>query len=557
MLNTISLRGMSAEHTAILIDGIRVNSAQNGLVDLGILSSSNIERIEILKGGSSALYGTDAVGGVVNIITRNSTEKYSGNVSTTFGSFGHNEYEQNAYIRQSDNLQYRFNIRRVTGEGNYKFSFDDGSRNHLLQRANADYSFLYVNGKMYWQPENNFSSFLDVNIEKAKRGSPNPVFSAFDDGIARLNDNNVRTNFGIEWKHNVRFTSTLRTSFQYGYETFTDPTWFLNDFYLNRSAIIEPSTRFIISENISGVVGGEFSRSWIHSNELKDVTRNQQSIFLSSEITATTFSNVSLETIFYPSIRYDNISDVGNAVSPKLGLNIGLLEHPELRLRSSFGKSFHAPTFNDLYYNYFGNPDLEPERSTSFDAGITAVFNIFGRIQLEANYFSIDTRERIVWVQLSTYSGMLKNFGRVKSEGVEIDGTWKLFTEKLSLSFNSTINTVKKLNKDFANDPTYGKQLRYLPKQTTNLSARYTLENSTISIQHSIAQERYTNEHNNKQLPDYQTTAASLLHRFSLNNVHPFIKLEMTNIFNESYQIIQFYPLPLKEYRVTLGLEMK
>jgi len=444
MLNTLSLRGMAPEHTAFLVDGVRINSAQNGLVDLGIFSSSNIERIEILKGGSSSLYGTGAVGGVVNIISKKPKENFSLNVLSSFGSFGHRVFEQNIHLQQSEDLKILATLHNETGDGNYQFYFFDGTKRTLMRRGNADYSLKFFSSSIDWNAHNNISAALNFNIEDAKRGSPNPVYSLSDDGKARLNDNNIRTNFVVEWSDKSKVFATLHSSFQYGNETYRDPQWQINSYYVNRAAVLEPTIRYVFSNNFSCIVGGEFSRNWIRSNELTDVERNQQSVFFSSEILASKFLSSPLETILYPSIRFDNISDVGNSVNPKLGINVGVFEEPELRIRTSYGTSFHAPTFNNLYYNFFGNPNLKPERSTSFDAGIVGVINMVGKLQLEVNYFSIDTRERIVWVPLSNFSGMLKNVGRVQSEGIEWEGTWKLLEERLSITINSMLNSVRK-----------------------------------------------------------------------------------------------------------------
>jgi outer membrane cobalamin receptor len=549
MLHTISLRGMSSEHTAILVDGMRINSAQNGSVDLGIFSSSNIERIEILKGGSSSLYGTDAVGGVVHIISKKPKENFSANVFSTVGSYGYRAWEEQIHFQQSEDVRFRASLRNETGKGNYQFYFSDGKQRTLRRRRNADYSLMFFNSRIDWKANENIVAFLNFNVDNAQRGSPNPVTS--DEGSARLNDKNVRTNFTVEWSNNSRIVASLHSSFQYGYETYDEPQWGIKDVYVNRAAILEPHIRYVFSKNISCVFGGEFSRSWIQSNALTDATRNQQSVFVSSEISATTFSQTSFESIIYPAIRFDNISDVGNAVSPKLGINIGIIEVPEIRFRSSYGKSFHAPTFNNLYYHFFGNPDLKPERSTSFDAGVVSAFDFFGKIQLEGNYFSIDTRERIV----SDENWKLKNFGRVTSEGIEMEGTWRLLEERLLLSMNTTLNAVKKLQKDSVNDATYKKQLRYLPRQTTHLSASYSVHHVTFYVQHSILRERYADEKNIEKLPDVNISTAALLYRFSFENIHPLIKIEASNIFNASYHIIKDYPMPLREFRLSLSLQ--
>ena len=179
-LQTISLRGMSPEHTAILIDGIRVNNAQNGLIDLGVFSSSNIERIEVLKGGSSSLYGTDAVGGVINIITKNPIENGQCFLSSAVGSYNYHRFEQSVALKQNDNVSYQISLRNESGKGNYDFHFNNGIASKTLQRNNADYKLFFADGKIIWNGSENLSNFFSLNVEKAERGSPNPVFTLPD-----------------------------------------------------------------------------------------------------------------------------------------------------------------------------------------------------------------------------------------------------------------------------------------------------------------------------------------------------------------------------------------
>jgi len=123
----------------------------------------------------------------------------------------------------------------------------------------------------------------------------------------------------------------------------------------------------------------------------------QRSVFAATQHTVALPWTVPFEFILYPSLRYDDFSDFKSDVSPRLGVNVGLVKEPVLRIRASYGKSFHAPVFNDLYWKYGGNPNLRPERSTSFDAGCTAELNAGGRLRLDASYFSIDAKDRIVW----------------------------------------------------------------------------------------------------------------------------------------------------------------
>jgi len=178
-----------------------------------------------------------------------------------------------------------------------------------------------------------------------------------------------------------------------------------------------------------------------------------------------------------------------------------------------------------------------------------------GNCSLEANYFVINTRDRILWKPQSNGIWSPKNIGKVCSEGIELEGMLETLEDKFSLTVNSTINTVKKMNRDFPNDATYGKQLVYLPLQTFNVAATISEYAITFSLQHSWTSYRYVTEMNDRFLPQYNVTNASLLYQFDAGTVQPFFKIETTNFFNTSYNVLPLYPMPLREFHFTLGIK--
>jgi iron complex outermembrane receptor protein len=247
---------------------------------------------------------------------------------------------------------------------------------------------------------------------------------------------------------------------------------------------------------------------------------------------------------------------VDGDVSPKLGVNIGLLGSPVLRFRSSYGKSYRVPTFNDLYWIAGGNPDLKPERSLSFDSGLLFGGEWGGAWTIDINYFDIRTRDRIAWTPSSGTFWSPKNLSEVTSKGVEVEGSWTGFDGQLQLSVTSSWNTVTKTSEDFQGDPTKGKQLIYVPKQTVSGMAIVILGDIRIYLQHNWTSFRYTTETNDRFLPSYAVTSAAIKYSLPLGSLRGFLKLESTNIFNSKYQVIALYPMPLREVRATVGGEL-
>lgn len=576
-LQTVSLRGMGAEHTLVLVDGQRHNTLQNGQTDFGLFSNSNVERVEIVRGGYSALYGADAVGGVINIITKNPNEQLTGHIQTTLGSnsFSANEIALSGSL---DSLRFQMLARREQGRGNYEFEFSDGRSATLLRRNGEDFSSWLADTKLSYAFSSDVHSTLAISFTDVHRGAGGPVTDVQSAGTARMSDVGVRTQASVAWHVTPSVSLQCKSQFAYARQTYKDSHLLidgnpLDSYYLNRALYVTPELHWNSSPAMAGSAGLELVRGWIESNEVSRTVRWQRSAFVSTQHFLAFPETTPFEIAFYPSIRYDSFSDLsaGRAgvsadVSPRLGVNIGVLRvpdivaEPDLRVRASYGKNFRAPTFNDLYWKDGGNPNLKPERSLSLEAGVVSSLRVFGRLHLEVNYFSIDTRERIVWTPGGGGLWSPKNIAAVESKGVECEARWVHQLDEhggtLSVMVNSTWMRATKESEDYPNDPTKGKQLVYVPRQTVNATLALQLEPVNFFVQQSWTSFRYTTEVNDRFLPHYMVTSAAVNYAFHAGPLAFSTKLEVTNLFNASYQVIALYPMPLREFRGTLGITL-
>ncbi|MBP2673075.1 MAG: Iron complex outerrane recepter protein, partial [candidate division NC10 bacterium] len=137
-LKTLSQRGLSAEHTAILLNGLPVNSAQNGIMDLGMTPLENVERIEVLHGGSSLSFGSQALGGVVNLVSRAPASEPAARAGLTLGSYGYERFS----ISGGTNLQasaFRVSYLQEGADDDYRFIYHNGPSAQGLRRTNSDF----------------------------------------------------------------------------------------------------------------------------------------------------------------------------------------------------------------------------------------------------------------------------------------------------------------------------------------------------------------------------------------------------------------------------------
>ncbi|HUI63556.1 MAG TPA: TonB-dependent receptor plug domain-containing protein, partial [Bacteroidota bacterium] len=313
-VETVSLRGMAPEHTLVLVDGERWNSFQNGLTDFGLLSSTVVDRVEVVRGGYSSMYGADAIGGVINILTRPAEDKLSASVSSSLGTNTYSAGELSLGAG-TESFGIRGLIRREQGRGDYAFKFSDGRTETELNRSGDDFSLLSSELRADFRPGSTLRTSATVSHIDADRGSPGAVTDVASTGSARLADRLSTLRGGLEWDASGEVTLRLNGSMQYSVEHYTDPHTLINgstvnSLYDNHAFILTPDARFSFSPAFSGVAGVEFARATLESTDTQDALRIQRSAFISTEHTIALPWEVPFEAILYPSIRYDAFSDV-------------------------------------------------------------------------------------------------------------------------------------------------------------------------------------------------------------------------------------------------------
>jgi outer membrane cobalamin receptor len=551
---------MGPEHTLLLLDGQRVNSHQNGQMDLGVMPLLGIDRVEIVKGGHSPLYGADAVGGVISVFTTRPTPSLTAGVSLSAGSYGHKAAEA-SLSGTVGRLGARVAFRSEEGDGNFAYSYDDGITSATLKRLGADYSMHHAEGRLDYKASDAFGATCLVSFGDTERGVPGPVTSAETPGGARMADQAVRAQVVLNWRPSEEQRLKVLSLFSYAFQEYRDPSMnlggtTLRSVHVNRNATIAPEFEFSLHETLKGTAGAELARAWISSTDLKSSVRWQQSVYAALRYTTRLSTTAPYELVLYPSLRYDYFSDVEGALSPKIGLNIGIFREPLIRVRASYGGSFRAPTFNDLYWIAGGNPNLRPERSWSFDCGLYSAVHMLGEWSLDISYFNMDTRDRIVWMPVSGAVWSPQNIGRVVTKGVEVEGRWTGLQGALSLSLNSAWTDARNRQWGDVSDPAEGRQLIYVPEQTVSATMDVRVSGFHLFVRHSWVSHRYTTKLNDRFLPSYNVASAALLYALPFDHPGVSLKFEASNLFNEPYQIITLYPMPLREVRGTIALQL-
>lgn len=396
-VSTLFLRGANSNQTLFLIDGVRVAATGQGLYDLAHLPLTQIERIELVRGPRAALWGSDAIGGVIHIITRSDP---AADASIGIGRYGHGE--ASAHIGTAgDRGEFALSAAYVHDDGFNAtspdaFGFDPDDDGRTSRSANLRARYAIGSQQLTL-------TALGTNADVA-----------FDQG-----DSQVRSFSGAVSLDGDLFAGwSQRLSVGLANEDLDTPA-FASTFESRRQTVDWVLSRSSANAGILSLGGSyehEEGRSTDFGAPAFAQTRNNRAAFAS-------WRGAWRAQTFEVAGRYDDNSQFGQEFTANVAWGWQLA--PGLRSRLSWGQGFRAPSFNELYSPGFaglfaGNPDLAPERSRSWEAGLD------WRQDRQQVTFSL-YRTRVT--NLIAFEGerfTALNVGRARLDGAELDWRWQL-----------------------------------------------------------------------------------------------------------------------------------
>lgn len=373
------------DRVVLLVDGQKLNDDQGGFgrasVDLNMIPSmDNIQRIEVVKGGSSALYGSDAVGGVINIITKNAVKNET-KVDINTGSWGSHNYTLSTQGKENDFSWFVNGGLQKRGHFDYKF---DGNSPTM---ANSDYN----NNSFSMKLKNRLSDSDSLALSYAHRSVDAGQYECYG-SFSQPNYYGLRlrenfNNYNLTWNFNEDTDVPGYVRFFYNYKWIDQ-----SGSFSNRTMGLDGQYGWNLNDNNTLIVGTE----WHQSNSENAASGyygkklTNRSIFLQD-----TWKFAKKWTLV-PGMRMDNHSMFGTHWSPKIAINY--LADADTQVYASWGRVFKAPTADDLYYNNYGcvgNPNLRPE--TGYTATIGLNHNLNESSSVSFSVFQSELHDAITW----------------------------------------------------------------------------------------------------------------------------------------------------------------
>ncbi len=554
-VHTLSIRGGPAHNTLVLLDGIRISSDQNGLFDGGSLPLSIMRQIEVYKSGNSAIYGADAVSGVINISTLspNDRKNRSFEIGAGIGSFGLTRLFADLRQPLPGFGKVSLLVSDERADGDFPFEYNGQER----KRWNADYQ--RQNGLLSYigQPQTNLTLQIQTLWQNSEVGVPGQVRPSVPGTASRgpgQSDENVFAKIGLsgQIKSRLRLETTVFQHWQN--QHYSDPGIDIDSRHKLTAGGLRFDCRFKTDSVHSLNSGYEYRRSHINSTDVKTTTRRQHSIFFLDLIRLPFFSgssNLSLQ----PALRFDHYSDFGWQISPKAGLLMRIERNMRVDWFANLGKNFRAPGFNDMYWQgdgSRGNPDLRPEKSINFETGLR-LKKQYSRFNWEigTTVFINRIKDQIMWQPETGNTWRPKNVDRVRTRGWENEVELTFFEELIVFDFNYT----RTQSRQYAPGKAYqNKQLIYIPAEVVNASLGGQWKHWLVGVSGHYESHRYVTMDNFVSLPSFLTFNANLSCQFTIGRQKITVKSELLNLSDTRYESVMNYPLPGREYRIETTL---
>ncbi|MBQ1783585.1 MAG: TonB-dependent vitamin B12 receptor [Gammaproteobacteria bacterium] len=509
---SLFLRGSNSSHLLVLIDGVKVGSATLGTAALQNIPVHQIERIEIVRGPRSALYGSEAIGGVIQIFTRRGDgEVFGGDGALWGGSFG--TFGGSANLR-AGNGQGWFNAGVSSeqtdgynacdpnvGAGCYADEPDkDGNRYvsgqlragyHFSDRASLELNALRTDSDTdYDGTYTNESKTREQTLSLLGRYAPN---ARWDSSLLLAESRDESDNYLNGTYGSSTNTKRYLMSWQ-------------NDWHLREQDLLTLGVDWQ-DDRISG------SASYAESS------RHNLGIF-SQYLLTLGVHDLQL------ALRNDDNQQYGDHNTGSIAWGAPLADG--LRVTASYGTAFKAPTFNDLYYPYSGNPALHPEESKTVEVGLRG-----DQVALwSVNLYQTDADQLIDWLRDdSTGMWAPANISEARMRGIELAATHRI--DRWTLGAWGTW-----LNAENRSSGYFGKQLPRRAEQSARFDVDYGTGLWSLGASWLLEGERFDDQGNSISLPGYGLV--DLRGSYDLSAAWQ-LQLKLGNLFDQQYQTAAWY----------------
>lgn len=574
-IKTVNIRSMGTNHLGIFYDGIELGNAQNGQIDLGQFSLDNVEEISLYNGQRSAIFQPASdFGNAGSVYIRTKAprfmmgRRYNLLVRAKYGSSDTFRFSSLWEQKLSDHISSSLSTGVLTSSGRYKFRYRRVTEDNTVAydttavRHNGDIWAFRIEGNVrggiadgYWN--------VKAYTYHSERGIPGAIV------------NNVWRRGERQWDHNTFGQAVFQKSFgdkfstkalaKYAYyvtryvnndetQIHVDNTYRQQEMYFSTSNVYEILSKWSVSMSY------DFKWNKLNANMVDFAFPHRYSNFVSLA-TALTLSRIQaqaslVEQVVKDHVKYGASSSSRSTLTPAFFVNVYPFESKLLAVKAFAKKSFRMPTFNDLYYADMGNSKLNPESALQYDLGFVlnkdwkqGIVDHF-RLQVDGYYNTVHDKivaypkgQQFRWTMLNLGKVHIKGVDAMTEVGLEPAKDWKV-TARLQYTYQDARDVTD------PNTSYYKDQIPYIPWNSGSAILSLSWRELDLAYSFIYSGERYSQQENilyNHLQPWYTHDMSVVYHarRWSA-------RLDVNNIFSQDYDVILNYPMPKRNYMLTL-----
>lgn len=527
MVSSPSFRGTTAQQTAVIWNGININSQLNGQTDFNTVTTQDYQSVSVRSGGGSAIYGSSAIGGSIHLNNDiRFGREFSNQVDLRYGSF--NTFQGNYKIAASDeNVSMNVSVSRNSSDNDYEYL---DSKKHQKNENGQYYNTSMSTAFGYKINASNYLKLYSQLFESERH------FSGTTSSIGKSKYQDLNSRNMLEWVGIYsRFTSKLKVaalSERYKYFDNADAVFF------NTSQAETFIARYDLGFNLGQKIFVNALADYTKTKGFgSDIAENTREIFAAAVLMK---YQITRKIQYEISLRKEITENYKSPLLFASGVKVSFTKNYLLRFNVS--RNFRIPTFNDLYWEGSGNPDLKPESSYQGEIGQELKL---GSFVVSATGYYIDIKDMLRWIPGKNGVWSPQNVAKVKTYGVETSVNWQYKMGKHAFHVASNYGYV------VSNDELLDKQLIYVPYHKAAASASYSYRKIGVWYQFLYNGDVYTSSDNFYKLNDYQVSNAGIEYNFGTKNTYK-IGVAANNIANENYQNVSKRPMPGTNYTINL-----
>ena len=557
-LGSLSLRGMGASQTVVLLDGMRIADPQTGQVDLSLLPTLLLESVSIEHGAGSARYGSGSLGGTVHLRTLQPSTAPELRVQSGGGAFG----ERHASAVVSDGVSTASGTwsglvagRAYTSDGDFSYTNRFLVPQQTVRRNGAGADVRTVYGRTRWQSTQAAAHRWSLSgwWTHARRGLPGPANARATGAEQTDRQGRLWLTGHIPVRDRLLHVRAQGTASAL---RFVNPPAAIDRTTHTRTGDVAAWTTWPLHAwgtlDTGASVGADYAslRGGVHETTT--------AVFVDGTATV---GPLRVE----PALRLDALhrrTGITAAVSPRLGLSLPLPGLNAVRLKALAARAFRAPTFNERYYDPGGRPDLAPEDGWSTELGLHAErARSSWHLRADVIGFRSVLTDKIVWQPGVVTDGVQvwrpDNVSRVVTHGLEIsaEGAFQP-TSALTMRLGTVFTHTRAENRANRLSPAYGSQLPYVPEQQWKLWTHAEAHGVSLGASARLVGTRFYTADESQHAAPYQVVDLTAGYAQTLAGLTLRLSGELHNLLDERYDVIRLYPMPPRHASVRLSVSL-